>query len=143
MNLQDCIAFAAKNPVCFLATAENDQPHVRAFLFWFADETGFYFETFRPKDVCSQIRANPKVEICFFNHGDLPTAKTLRVRGAAEFLDDLRLKERLIADMPFLKSYGAGPSDPNYQIFRLAHGDAHFWTMADILKEHTLEHVQF
>lgn len=143
MNLQDCIAFAAKNPVCFLATAENDQPHVRAFLFWFADETGFYFETFRPKDVCAQLLANPKVEVCFFNHGDLATAKTMRVRGSAEFLDDPKLKERLLADMPFLKGYGAGPNDPNYQVFRLAHGDAHFWTMADILKEHTLEHVRF
>lgn len=143
MNIQDCIAFAAKHPVCFLATTENDQPHVRAFLFWFADATGFYFETFRPKDVCAQLRANPKVEVCFFNHGDLASAKTLRVRGSVEFLEDSKLVERLLQDMPMLKGAGQGPTDPIYRVFRIAHGDAHFWTMADILKEHSIEHVQF
>jgi pyridoxamine 5'-phosphate oxidase len=42
MNINDCIKFTNENPVCLVATTENDQPRVRALGFWFADETGFY-----------------------------------------------------------------------------------------------------
>jgi pyridoxamine 5'-phosphate oxidase len=38
MDLKDCIEFANKNPVCWLATAEGDQPRVRGFLLWYTDE---------------------------------------------------------------------------------------------------------
>ena len=44
MDFQDCIKFATEIPVCYLATADGDQPRVRTFLLWYADETGFYFE---------------------------------------------------------------------------------------------------
>ena len=67
--LDEAIAFATAHPVCFLATTDADQPHVRGWLFWFADETGFYFQTLAPKDVYHQLKANPKTEICFFNGG--------------------------------------------------------------------------
>jgi uncharacterized pyridoxamine 5'-phosphate oxidase family protein len=30
MELKDCIKFANETPVCYLATAEGDQPSVRA-----------------------------------------------------------------------------------------------------------------
>lgn len=141
MNLQDCIAFARQHPVCFLATLEHDQPHVRAFLAWFADETGFYFETFASKDVYRQIRANPKVEICFFNHGDLASAKTLRVTGVAETVNDPVLRDRLFREWPWLREWASGPEDPLVQILRVAHGEAFFWTMADVLRERRLQRV--
>jgi len=41
---QDCIKFANENPVCYIATMDGDQPRVRGFLMWFADEKGFYFQ---------------------------------------------------------------------------------------------------
>ena|SRR5215468_9018391 len=143
MKLQDCIDFATTNPVCYLATTDGDQPHVRGWLFWHANETGFYFQTFQPKDVFKQIQKNPKVELCFTNNGDLKTVRTMRLTGKVEILNDLKLKERLLNDMPFLKPAGNGPQDPIYQIFRVAHGEAFFWTIADILKEKTLERVKF
>ena len=143
MNLKDCIEFAQKNPVCFLATIDGDQPRVRAFLFWFADETGFYFQTLAPKDVFQQIKVNPKTEVCFYNNGDLMTAKMLRITGTVEFRDDATLKDRLVRDMPFLATVGNGPKDPIFQIFRIGKGEAVFWTMRDILREHTIERLSF
>lgn len=143
MNLQDCIEFTKKNPVCFLATADGDQPRVRAFLFWFADETGFYFQTLAPKDVFLQIKANPKIEVCFFNNGDLMTARMLRVTGVAEFREDPALRDKLFHDMPFLAAVGNGQKDPIFQMFRISKGEAVFWTMRDILREHTIERLRF
>jgi uncharacterized pyridoxamine 5'-phosphate oxidase family protein len=143
MDLKDAIAFATQYPVCFLATADGDQPHVRGWLFWFADPTGFYFQTLAPKDVYQQLVANPKVEVCFYNGGDLATAKTMRVTGAVEFLDDPALRHRLIEqDMPFLAGVGDA-DDPIHQIFRIAHGQAFIWGMSDILKERELPRAVF
>jgi uncharacterized pyridoxamine 5'-phosphate oxidase family protein len=112
-------------------------------LFWFADETGFYFQTLEPKDVHHQLRANPKVEVCFFNGGDLASAQTLRVTGEVEFLDDPVLMHRLVEeDMPFLAAAG-GADEPIHQIFRVAHGEAFIWGMGDMLKERELERAAF
>jgi len=126
MNLQDAIDFATEHPV-----------------FWFADETGFYFQTLEPKDVYAQLRANPKVEVCFYNGEELTTAETLRVTGSVEFLDDPVLMHRLIEqDMPFLAAAGDA-DDPIHQIFRVAHGAAFIWGMGDMLKERQLERASF
>lgn len=143
MNLQDCFEFTRNNPVCFLATMDGDQPRVRAFLFWFADETGFYFQTLAPKDVFLQIKANPKVEVCFFNSGDLMTVRTLRITGKAEIVDNPALKERLLREMTFLAAVGDGPKDPVFQIFRIANGEAVFWTMRDMMRERKIERLRF
>ena len=92
MDLEECAKFASDNPVGYVATAEGDRPHVRVFLMWFADDTGFYFHTGEQKKVCQHLRKNPKVEICF----SAPTHdKTMRVAGEVEFLDDSALKARL------------------------------------------------
>jgi len=56
MNIQDCIKFTNENPICYLATVECDQPRVRALGFWFADETGFYFQTASIKEFPNQFR---------------------------------------------------------------------------------------
>ena len=143
MTLQDCHEFAQKTPMCFLATEDGEQPRVRAFLFWFADETGFYFQTLASKDVFLQIKANPKVEVCFFNNGDLMTARMMRVTGEAEICGDAALKARLLLDMPFLATVGDVKKDPIFQVFRIAKGEAVFWTMRDILRERTIERLRF
>ena len=139
MTMQECISFATEHPVCSLATVDGDQPRVRTFLLWRANEDGFYFETFNPKDVYEQLKKNPKVEICFFNNeSDLEKAKTMRLTGEVEFLDDPDLKKQLLADWPFLQD-----AEPVLEIFRVNSGEAFFWTMADVLKEKDIERVKF
>jgi uncharacterized pyridoxamine 5'-phosphate oxidase family protein len=137
--MQECINFATEHPVCWLATEDEDQPRVRTFLLWRANEGGFYFETLNPKDVYKQLKNNPKVEICFFNsESDLEKVKTMRLTGEVEFLDDPDLKKQLLADLPFLQE-----AEPVLEIFRIPSGEAFFWTMADVLKEKEIERVRF
>jgi uncharacterized pyridoxamine 5'-phosphate oxidase family protein len=139
VTTQECINFATENPVCSLATVDGDQPRVRTFLLWRANESGFYFETFNPKDVYEQLKNNPKVEICFFNNeSDLEKAKTMRLTGEVEFLDDPDLKKQLLEDRPFLQD-----AEPVLELFRVHSGEAFFWTMADVLKEKEIERVRF
>jgi len=133
MNKQDCIKFTNENPVCYLATVESSQPRVRALGFWFADESGFYFQTSTVKEIPAQLKENPKTEACFYKHeGMLGTM--LRISGEVEFLTDRELKEKAIADRPFLKNFGLTPDSPELTIFRITHGQAHFWTMENNLK---------
>jgi len=139
MTMQQYIDFATEHPVCSLATADGDQPRVRMFLLWRANENGFYFETFNPKDVYGQMKKNPKVEICFFNNeSDLEKAKSMRITGEVEFLDDADLKKQLLEDWPFLLD-----AEPVLELFRVHSGEAFFWTMADILREKEIERVRF
>ena len=132
MNLKEFTKFANDNPVGYVATAEGNQPHVRAFLMWFADETGFYFHTGEQKKVCQQLRKNPLVEVCFSSQSH---DKIMRVAGEVEFLNDAGLRARLIEERPFLKAIVPGPQDPNLAVFRMHHGEARFWTMEFNMRE--------
>jgi uncharacterized pyridoxamine 5'-phosphate oxidase family protein len=135
MTIQDCITFTNENPICFLATAENDQPRVRALGFWFADETGFYFQTGNIKEFPHQLRKNPKTEICFYKHdGMIGTRTMLRIAGEVEFVDELKLREKALTDRPFLKKFGITIESPGLVLFRITHGQAHFWTMENNMK---------
>lgn len=144
MDFQECIQFANDNPVCFLATMDGDQPRVRGLLMCFADERGFYFATLSPKEMVKQLKAHPKVEICFYNNApELSDAKQMRVTGEIEWVDDKALYERICQERAFLDDIVGKPTAPLTELFRLHAGDAHFWTMMDVLKEPGLEHIQF
>jgi uncharacterized pyridoxamine 5'-phosphate oxidase family protein len=139
MKFQECIGFATEHPVCSLATVDGDQPRVRTFLLWRANEDGFFFETLNPKDVYKQLKDNPKVEMCFYNNeADLEKAKTMRLSGEVEFLDDPDLKKQLLTDWPFLQE-----AEAVLELFRIRSGEAFFWTMDDVLKEKEIEKVHF
>jgi uncharacterized pyridoxamine 5'-phosphate oxidase family protein len=131
-TIQDCIQFTNENPVCYLATVEGDQPRVRALGFWFADESGFYFQTATLKEIPSQLKKNPKTEACFYKHENA-LGSMLRIAGEVEFITDRAMKERALADRPFLKNFGLTAESPALVIFRIAHGEAHFWTMENNL----------
>jgi uncharacterized pyridoxamine 5'-phosphate oxidase family protein len=130
MELKDCIKFANETPVCYLATAEGDQPRVRALGFWFADETGFYFQIGAVKDMYGQMQANNKVEVCFWQP-DEQTGIMMRLAGEIQFVDDVELKKKVLEDRPFLKDFGMTFDHPGLIIFRIAKGEAYFWTMAN------------
>jgi uncharacterized pyridoxamine 5'-phosphate oxidase family protein len=126
LEFKDCVKFANNNPVAGIATLEGDQPRVRAFGMWFADETGFYFQTATIKEIVAQLQANPKVEFAFYQPDDM-SGTMLRVSGSVEFLDDPELKKKVIDDRPFLKEFGMSPQDERLVIFRVREGEAHFW----------------
>lgn len=133
MNIQDYIKFTNENPICSLATVENNQPRVRILGFWFADETGFYFQTSTLKEIPNQLKSNPNTEVCFYKHEGM-IGTMLRISGEAEFVTDPALREKALADRPFLKSFGVTSDSPKLVLFRIAHGQAFFWTMENNLK---------
>jgi uncharacterized pyridoxamine 5'-phosphate oxidase family protein len=144
MDFKDCIQFANDNPVCFTATMDGDQPRVRGLLMWFADESGFYFITLSPKQFSRQLKENPKVEVCFYNNPpELQGAKQMRVTGEAEFRDDEELLEKAYQTRAFLEELAGRPLKPVVEVYRISTGEAHFWTLQDVLKEPELERIKF
>lgn len=143
MDFQDCINFAHENRVCYVATADGDQPRTRPLGLWFADEKGFYFQTETVKAIYQQLKSNHKIELCFYA-ATPPPGKVMRVTGKVEFIDDLSLKSKVLADRPFLKALGINePTAPMLVLFRVSAGEAYFWTMADNMKEAKIERIKF
>jgi uncharacterized pyridoxamine 5'-phosphate oxidase family protein len=128
MNFEDCTKFASQNPVAWFATVDGDQPRVRALAMWFADKSGFYFQIASTKDVCRHIQAQPKVEFAFYQPGGM-AGTMLRITGEVEFLNDPELKNKVLVDRKFLAKAGLTAESPLLVIFRVAKGEAHFWTM--------------
>jgi pyridoxamine 5'-phosphate oxidase len=145
MDFQDCIQFANENPVCYLATMDGDQPRVRGMLMCSADESGFLFFTFSAKEMAKQLRANSKVELCYYNNpAELSGAKQMRLTGEVEWVDDKALHERICKEQrAFLVDIVGQPIEPITELFRISHGEAHFWTLMDALKEPDLERIKF
>jgi len=135
--------FANENPACFIATADDDQPRVRGFLLWFADESGLYYHTSLTKDVCRQLIKNPKTELCFYSSSAEPNGKMMRITGSAEFLDNPALNDRLITERPWLTAIGKEQAESMLAIFRIAHGEARFWTIKDNMREAEVNKVIF
>jgi len=144
MDFQDCIKFATENPVCYLATADRDQPRVRTWLLWYADESGFYFVPMSTKEVTKQLKRNPKVELCFYNNAADPADwKQMRVTGEVEFLEDEETLEKAYQNRSFVDDMVGYSVRPLVRPFRIAAGEAHFWTAADNLKESEIERLKF
>jgi len=144
MNLQDCARFATENPACYVASMDGDQPRVRGFLTWYADNGGFHFITMSLPVVSRQLREHPKVEVCFYNNpAELKDAQQMRVMGEAEFLDDEQVKEKAYQTRAFRDTIAGQSLRPFTQVFRISTGEAHFWTLADSLKEPEVERLKF
>jgi uncharacterized pyridoxamine 5'-phosphate oxidase family protein len=115
---------------------DEDQPRVRTFYLWYADESGFYFIPLAGKDVTSQLHQNPRVEVCFFNNGAGPADwKHMRVTGEVEFLEDEENLEKAYENRAWIDAIAGFSVKPFVRPCRIATGEAHFWTMADDSKE--------
>jgi len=111
---------------------------------FFANEEGFYFVFMSPKDMCKQLQTNPKAEVCFYNSAaDLSLAKSMRITGRMEVVQDAELKKRALQERGFLEAIIGRPLEPLLQVCRIHTGEGFFWTMPDALKEHELERVGF
>lgn len=141
MNFNDCIEFARKAGGCTMATMDGDQPRIRAMGPLWLKEDGIYFTTAASKDLYRQMTANPKVELCFFTMEPL---KHLRVTGKVEIITDLSIKAKALEERPFLKAMGMNThEDPNFVVFKVTDGEAHFWEWGNNLKEKEIPRIKF
>lgn len=131
MTFEDCRNFANENPSCFLATIDGDQPRVRGMQLLFCNERGFYFTTGSMKNMCEQLKKNPKTEVCFFSSKEF---KSMRVEGEVEFITDMKEKEEIFGKVSWLKSIIGTHDNTMWTPFRITKGRAYFWTMATNLE---------
>jgi uncharacterized pyridoxamine 5'-phosphate oxidase family protein len=96
---------------------------------WFADATGFNFQTWTIKDMYRDMMKNPRVELGFWKPGE-GGGTVLRVAGAIEWVDDQALKQRSFKERPFLAALGLTPESPELVLFRISKGEGYTWTMA-------------
>ncbi len=145
MDFRDCIQFANQSRLAYFATVDGNQPRVRPIGLWFADDHGFYFQTETTKAFYRQLKANKKVEVCFYSPqygSDLGTV--MRVAGEVEFVFDLALRARALQDRPFLKDIGIDrPEHPLLGVFCLCKGEAFFWTMKSNMQESEIPRIKF
>jgi pyridoxamine 5'-phosphate oxidase len=98
MDKKEILAFINKNPVVYMATVEENKPHVRAMGTYRADENGIIFSMQSYKDVYRQLLANPATELCY-HAGSIQ----IRVVGRLEPVNDLELKKEIVEKRAFYK----------------------------------------
>jgi pyridoxamine 5'-phosphate oxidase len=98
MDKKEILEFINKNPVCFLATAEGNKPHVRALGTYRADENGIIFSMQSNKDVYKQLMKNPEIEGCYWAEN-----VQIRIAGKLQPITDMTLKKEIVEKRPFYK----------------------------------------
>ncbi len=122
---EEILAFIMANPLFFIATAQADQPHVRAIMMHKADDNGIVFTTGKNKDFYKQLQANPKVELCFYSNN-----MQLRVTGeVTEIDDDISLKQEIVSSRPFMLSWIEAVGYDVMGVFRISNCKATGWSL--------------
>jgi pyridoxamine 5'-phosphate oxidase len=127
MNRDQIVTLINKNPICFVATADGDQPRVRAVMTLRADERGILFNTGKAKDLHHQIEANSATELCFYDPAD---RVQVRVSGRLELQNDAETHRLVLEKLPFLKPLVEAKGTEILAPYLLRHGRATVWTMA-------------
>jgi len=125
MTKEKIIKFMNENLTCHLATAENNQPHVRGMMAYRADENGIIFHTGNTKDLYTQIKNNPSVEVCFFNSQN---NIQIRVKGEVIIKEGIELKKEIVENRPFLKPWVEKMGYDTLIVFQVVNCIAHTWT---------------
>jgi len=125
MDKAEIIDFMNATQNCYFATVEGNKPHVRGIRIVKADEDGIIIQTGTYKDLYKQLSANPNVELCFH---DAKQGIQVRVSGAVEVIDDLKLKEEIVEERKFLKPVVEKEGYEAIAVYRLK-GVATVWTM--------------
>ncbi len=134
MNKQEIFEFMNQNPACYFATTDGNKPYVRGMLMYKADENGILFNTGANKDLFKQLQKNPNVELCFVNNKALPEFIQIRVSGVVVFENDMKVKEQIINDRPFLKPIVEKIGYDAIVVIRVKNLVATPWTMATNLE---------
>lgn len=119
-NIERVCDFLKESGTYYLATTDNDQPHVRPFGTAHIYEGKLYIQTGKSKDVAKQILANPKVEISAMVKGDW-----IRLSGELKLDDRYEAKKSMLDAYPALqKMYSA--EDDNTAVFYFENAIATF-----------------
>lgn len=96
----------------FFATTEGDQPRVRPMMPYLTEDGELLLAMLGRSRTIAQIKANPKVEICFVDR----KMWYCRVTGEARISEDIVKKQTVFENVPMLRQYFAGPQDANFYL---------------------------
>lgn len=126
-NMKEVQAYLKECGAFFIATADGDQPHVRAFGVSEIINDRLYIMTGKVKDVYKQMAANGKFEICALKPSG---SEWMRVTGTLVNDDDLSVKEEFLNRNPGLRSmYKA--DDDNMAVLYITNGTARFCSFSE------------
>ncbi|MBI3602673.1 MAG: pyridoxamine 5'-phosphate oxidase family protein [Candidatus Omnitrophica bacterium] len=112
MNKEEAIDIVRDAGFGFLATVEENQPHVRPMMPYLTEEGELLLALLGRSRTIPQIKGNPNVEVCFVDR----KMWYCRVSGTAVISNDVPKKTTVFEMVPMLRQYFAGPQDPNYHL---------------------------
>ena len=128
--MKEVLEFLQKSKVFYLATSENNVPHVRPMGFIMECGGKLAFMTDNTMALCKQLAANPQVEICAIDEN----MNTLRICGTVKFATTPDTQKKVLEVMPSLaNSYSVG--DGKLEVFYLDEGKAVCSSMSGEKKE--------
>ena len=115
---QTIVEIFSEAPMCFLATSNDDKPHLWPFQFQFEEDGKIWFCTAKSKTVFKQMQANPYIEICAVK----PNTTAVRLSTKAQLEDNRAVKDRILADQPLIRDIYGSADNQNFTCFCVEHG---------------------
>jgi Uncharacterized conserved protein len=110
----DFVSKIKENPMGVMATQEGTYSKTRMFQFLFAENEKIFFCTNSEKAVYQQIINNDNVSFC--THGSDYTS-SIAVSGKAIFIDDKKIKEKVLEENPMIQSIYQSADNPVFKVF--------------------------
>jgi uncharacterized pyridoxamine 5'-phosphate oxidase family protein len=123
------------NPNGVLATQEGVKVKTRIFQYLFADGKKVYFGTSNEKPVYDQLQANPQVSFCTYPNDFSPVVS---INGRAVFVEDIKLKTRVLDENPGIKGIYKTPDNPILKLFYIDTEEVETFSFTEGPKTHTL-----
>lgn len=115
MTKQDVIDLIKDTGYGCFATTEGNQPRVRPMLPYLTDEGNLLLAVLSRSRTIEQIKKNPLVEMCYIDR----KMWYARLTGKAKVSTDMEKKELTWNNIPMLRQYFSGPSDPNFVLLEV------------------------
>lgn len=116
--MQEVYEFLKAAGTYYLATMDGDQPRVRPFGTIDLFDGKLYIQTGKRKDVASQLKANPKIEISAMLDG-----RWIRLSAEAILDENIEAQVHMLDNYPSLKAMYA-PGDGNTEVYYLRNATA-------------------
>ncbi len=119
--MQTILNFLQKSPILFLATiGEDGKPKNRPFRFLTEDLGMLYFGTGASKKVYAELLKNPYIEFSSV----APDYSWARISGRMSIIENLDLKEKILAKNGELTEIYGDASNPEFVLLTLKEGSA-------------------
>ena len=115
------------NPTVFLATSEENHPHVRPLTLIHQDEA-IWFATCRNDHKLMELEHNKACEVCLVVNDPFDPQGSIRLHGEAHIVMDDTIRRQIGPSIPFFPLLWESFTDPDYCLIRF---DAHSGTYHD------------